>query len=199
MSQKVLIWSGFGAFILLFLVPLSLGASIVTPQNVVSEVNRVRSGYNLAPLKEVSNLNMAAESKAEEIALLGELIHTPVVKGEPWALLAEANYVYKKAGEILAANLNTAETLVSAWMESSSHRATLLSPEYTEIGIGIGKGLFKGRESNFVVGYLALPREPEAEIVETKEDPRVLLLQKLILLLNDLIAQYKNKLAQNAR
>ena len=46
--------------------------------------------------------------------------------------------------ENIAAGYPTAEDVVSGWMNSPGHRANILSPKYTEVGVGVvnGEGKF---------------------------------------------------------
>ena len=42
-------------------------------------------------------------------------------------------------------------------MESPTHRANIVKPEYTRVGFGTANGLYEGRETTFVVEFFATP------------------------------------------
>jgi len=50
--------------------------------------------------------------------------------------LAAAQYVWEAYGENVAMGQRSAAEVVSAWMKSPGHRANILNPRYTELGIG---------------------------------------------------------------
>jgi uncharacterized protein YkwD len=54
----------------------------------------------------------------------------------PFDRMRQAGISYKYAGENLAINSSVAAA-ETAFMNSSGHRANILSPNYTEIGIGV--------------------------------------------------------------
>lgn len=43
---------------------------------------------------------------------------------------------YRTAGENIAYGQQTPQAVVNAWMNSSGHRANILSSAYTQIGVG---------------------------------------------------------------
>jgi uncharacterized protein YkwD len=49
-----------------------------------------------------------------------------------------ANWTW--VGENIAAGYPTPEAVVSGWMSSPEHRDNILSPDYTEIGVGVANG-----------------------------------------------------------
>ncbi len=50
--------------------------------------------------------------------------------------LAAVNYTWSAYGENVAAGQRSGTEVVSAWMNSPGHRANILNPAYTEIGVG---------------------------------------------------------------
>ena len=65
--------------------------------------------------------------------------------------MAKAGYAYQYAGENLAINFTSSEGVQEGWMASPSHRANIVNPRYSEIGIGVLTGQFEGYESTIVV------------------------------------------------
>lgn len=129
----------------------------VLPGEVVSLTNLERGFNNLATLKENPHLDAAAQKKAEDMAAKGYFAHTGPDGKEPWAWINEANYAYAYAGENLAVRFNNSEDVVRAWMASPTHRANIIKPQYTEIGVGVAEGTYKGAPATFVVQYFGRP------------------------------------------
>jgi hypothetical protein len=68
-------------------------------------------------------------------------------------------YAYLAVGENLAmGDFVSSKDVVRAWMESPGHRANILSPTYTELGIAGGKSVYKGRTIWMVVQSFGLPK-----------------------------------------
>ncbi len=47
---------------------------------------------------------------------------------------------YTAAGENIAMGQRTASEVMNAWMNSPGHRNNILSPSFSEIGVGLAKG-----------------------------------------------------------
>ena len=43
---------------------------------------------------------------------------------------------YKTAGENIAMGYSSAQKVMQGWMNSSGHRANILNPSFTQIGVG---------------------------------------------------------------
>jgi hypothetical protein len=54
-------------------------------------------------------------------------------------------------------NRTDAEQVVDAFMGSPGHRANILRKDFTEIGIGVANGVYKGRDATFTVQIFATP------------------------------------------
>jgi uncharacterized protein YkwD len=50
--------------------------------------------------------------------------------------IAEQGVRYRRAGENIAAGEASAAEVIGAWMASAGHRANILNPEYSRIGVG---------------------------------------------------------------
>ncbi|MEK9184720.1 MAG: CAP domain-containing protein, partial [Patescibacteria group bacterium] len=70
----------------------------------------------------------------------------------------DVGYEYILIGENIAlGNFADDEMLVKAWMDSPGHRANILNTRFTEIGIAVGKGEFKGKNTWIAVQIFARP------------------------------------------
>ena len=103
---------------------------------VVNLVNQQRSARGLGALKSDSQLARLAQLKAEDMAKKGYFSHTSPTYGSAFDMMKAAGYSYRTAGENIAKGQKTAETVMRGWMNSSGHRANILSTGYTKIGVG---------------------------------------------------------------
>ena len=103
---------------------------------VVNLVNQQRSARGLGALKSDSQLARLAQLKAEDMAKKGYFSHTSPTYGSAFDMMKAAGYSYRTAGENIAKGQKTAETVMRGWMNSSGHRANILSTGYAKIGVG---------------------------------------------------------------
>jgi uncharacterized protein YkwD len=98
--------------------------------------NQERAKVKAPPLKWNNRLAIAARLHSDEMAKAKNLTHQ--VKGEPvfTERLAEQGARFNAAAENVGYG-DDAETLHQGWMNSPPHRANLLNPVYTDMGIGI--------------------------------------------------------------
>ena len=59
----------------------------------------------------------------------------------------------------MAVNFRTSAGLVMAWMNSPKHRENILKSDYTDTGIGIDYGIYKGKYVAFVVQHFGTLKE----------------------------------------
>jgi uncharacterized protein YkwD len=77
------------------------------------------------------------------------------------ARVGATGYAWTRLGENLAAGQRTPEAVVAAWLGSPGHRATLLDPALTELGLGRAEGGPYGTYWVLVLGApLAAPAPP---------------------------------------
>lgn len=107
---------------------------------VVKLVNQERSKVGLPPLKENWELSRVARYKSEDMIEKNYFSHTSPTYGSPFQMMKDFGISYQAAGENIAAGQRTPAEVVEAWMNSEGHRKNILSPTYTEIGVGYVKG-----------------------------------------------------------
>ena len=142
----------------------------VLPDVIISETNGKRQMYDLTALTPNSNLEKAAQLKADDMAAKGYFAHTSPEGVTPWHWLDQAGYKYAYAGENLAINFVDSDDVINAWMNSVGHKANILNSNFTQIGIGIASGQYQGKETTFVVQLFA---QPIIVAAPTKEKPVV--------------------------
>jgi hypothetical protein len=129
----------------------------VLPSVVTLLTNDTRASSNIPVLETSDVLTRAAQAKADDMASRGYFAHQSPDGREPWDWMSEAGYKYEYAGENLAVNFTDSEEVVEAWKNSPSHNENLMSRRYTEIGVAMAEGMYKGREAVFVVQMFASP------------------------------------------
>ena len=98
---------------------------------------------------------MPRRKKAENMAHGSYFAHGGPDGKSAWAWLIDVGYRYKEAGENLAVQYVDSFDVVSAWMNSQTHRENLLRNSFTEIGVGQAIGVYKGRPALFTVSFFA--------------------------------------------
>ncbi|MPN24443.1 hypothetical protein SDC9_171842 [bioreactor metagenome] len=99
-------------------------------------LNADRSKNGLPALKANSKLTALAESYAQDMINRGFFAHNNPEGQTPFDRMKAAGIGYSYAGENLAINSNVDAAEV-AFMNSSGHRANILSKNFTEVGIGV--------------------------------------------------------------
>ena len=110
-----------------------------TNQNFIYRVleltNIERSKLSLSPLTFNTQLLNAAETHSQNMALQDFFSHTGKDGSSLASRITATGYQFSAAAENIAAGSSTPEEVVSSWMSSSGHRANILNPNLTEIGI----------------------------------------------------------------
>ena len=101
---------------------------------VAALVNAVRAQHGLAALTVDAGVQGAAQVRAAET--VQSFSHTRPNGSSFSTALTEAGVTYRTAGENIAYGQSTPQAVVDAWMNSSGHRANILSSSYTTIGVG---------------------------------------------------------------
>lgn len=134
----------------------------VVQSDIVDLTNTERVRASLGILKESPVLAAAAQKKAEDMAARGYFAHVGPGGEKPWTWFEKEGYDYKYAGENLAVRFNESNEVVHAWMNSPSHKANIVKSAYTEIGIGVAQGIYKGSPATFVVQFFGSPKSVAA-------------------------------------
>lgn len=145
-------------------------------QGIVARVlidltNQNRAASNLAALAYNSTLEKASHMKAEDMSQNGYFAHNSPAGITPWYWFEKAGYDYEYAGENLAVNFTNSEDVSAGWMNSPTHRANILSPDYKEIGISMAGGVYQNNNTIFVVQMFGTPVEKVIEPVVVKDAP----------------------------
>lgn len=108
-------------------------------QQVLDLVNKERTSRGLSPLTLDSNLCDVATKKAQDMATKNYFDHTSPTYGSPFDMMSRFGVSYRTAGENIAKGQKTPEEVMNAWMNSPGHRANILNPDFTKLGLGVAK------------------------------------------------------------
>jgi uncharacterized protein YkwD len=100
---------------------------------VVCLINRERTSYGLAPLRESARLDLSAQKWTDAMVASRTLTH-----GSDFAeRISAVGYHWHVAGENIASGFRTAAGVVNAWIHSPGHCENIMSPQYTSVGTGV--------------------------------------------------------------
>lgn len=146
--------------------------SFLTKDGIIKWTNIQRTNQGLLPLKENILLDSAAMVKTKDMLENQYFAHESLSGLGVGDLAENAGYEFIMIGENLAlGNFENDQVLVQAWMDSPGHRANILNNRYSEIGVGIIKGFYEGRNTWLAVQHFGLPlsRCPSPEQVLREE------------------------------
>lgn len=125
--------------------------SSVTAEELVSLTNQQRQINGLPALSLNQTLVEAAAQKAADMMAKNYWAHTSPEGTTPWNFFKNVNYKYLYAGENLARDFADSPAVISAWMNSPTHKENILSGRYRDIGIVVVHGTFQGQPTTLVV------------------------------------------------
>lgn len=104
--------------------------------SILTLVNVERQKAGLKPLVLDSQLTQVARLKSRDMHDAGYFSHTSPTYGSPFDMMSHFGITYRAAGENIAVGQKDGDAVMQAWMNSPGHRANILNPNYTHIGIG---------------------------------------------------------------
>jgi uncharacterized YkwD family protein/spore coat assembly protein SafA len=115
----------------------SVDASVLAYEtDVITLINKIRSDNGLSQFKTNWELSRVARIKAKDMHDKGYFDHTSPTYGSPFAMMKSFGISYSSAAENIAMGYSTPQQVVNGWMGSPGHRANILNPSYTQIGVG---------------------------------------------------------------
>jgi len=107
-------------------------------QEVLTLVNAERAAASVGPLTYDSEAERAALAHSEDMAARGFFDHVTPEGWQPEDRLRMMRiFGYLGNGENVAVGQPTAQIAMRDWMSSPGHRANILEPSYTHLGVGI--------------------------------------------------------------
>ena len=120
---------------------LTIPAVTTTSQEdeVIRLVNVERSKQGLQLLTKNWELCRVARYKSPDMANKGYFSHTSPTYGSPFKMMETFGIRFSSAGENIAYGQRTPQEVMNGWMKSPGHRSNIMSPSYTQIGVGMAK------------------------------------------------------------
>lgn len=106
---------------------------------VIRLVNEIRVKNALSVLQSDWQLSRVARYKSQDMKDNNYFSHQSPTYGSPFDMMKSFGISYKRAAENIAKGQNSPQSVVNAWMNSSGHRANILNPSFTKIGVGYVK------------------------------------------------------------
>ncbi|MFI9169517.1 CAP domain-containing protein [Streptomyces lincolnensis] len=120
--------------------PFTPGELERTQSDVVGLTNKERTRAGLPPLTVDPLLTRAAQVYSTDMAARAFYSHTSPEGTQPWDRAAAAGSRHRSIGENIACGQRSPAEVVEGWMNSPGHRANILKPGFTHIGIGFAGG-----------------------------------------------------------
>lgn len=168
----------------------------LTRKGIIWWTNIEREKNGLSWLQENPYLDASAEAKLKDMFENQYFAHYSTSGIGIGDLVQEYGYEFIAIGENLAlGNFENDQDLVQEWVASSPHKRNILNSRYQEIGVAVGKGIFKGKPTWIAVQHFGLSLsacpQPEKDLKE-KIDGNQRELNKLQLILENLQEEIKN-------
>lgn len=107
---------------------------------VLRLTNAERTAAGLRPLAADPLLTVAAQGHSADMIARAFYSHTSPDGGEPWHRASAAGSTHRAIGENIACGQRTPAEVVDGWMNSPGHRANILKPSFTHLGVGFAGG-----------------------------------------------------------
>ncbi len=137
--------------------PVTKGALSI--ENIIDATNKERIKEGLTPFQTNNLLIASAKVKVDDMFARQYFEHAAPTGEGVSDLVDDTGYTYIVVGENLAlGNFDTAEELVTAWMNSPGHRANILNKNYKELGVYAARSTYAGRTTWLAVQHFGTPR-----------------------------------------
>jgi hypothetical protein len=155
LKKKFLAVMAVGILIFNLVVPVNINAAaadqVLNSNNLVNKHNNERLKNGLSKIKINQQLTLSAQNKANDMLRNNCWSHYCPDGRSPWEYFKDVEYDYIFAGENLAEGFYTIDTVMSAWMNSPTHKENILRDKYTEVGFGFAYGNFQNNTDNLIV------------------------------------------------
>lgn len=166
-AKRAIFYSALAVAVKLIVVSfvLFLPAEVWTLPDVLSAegkeifrlTNELRSARGLKLVARVVPLDNSAAAKADDMARQDYFSHTSPDSHTLSYFLSQAGYHYRAAGENLAVGFADAESVFKAWQDSPAHFANLIDTDFSEFGIGLEGGAYRGQPAVYIVQHFGDP------------------------------------------
>ena len=119
--------------------PAPAPSTTVSTKDCVTLVNKERAARGIAPVTVDARLTDAAQKHSAYQASINKMTHTGKGYTNAGQRITAAGYSWSTWAENIAAGQRDCTQAMSAWMNSSGHRANILSSKMKNIGMGVAK------------------------------------------------------------
>lgn len=120
--------------------PFTAGGLVGVVDEVLTLTNAERGAAGLRPLAHDGRLAEAAQAYSADMAARAFYSHTSPEGLAPWDRAAASGAPHRGIGENIACGQRTPSEVVEGWMNSPGHRANILKPDFTHLGVGYAGG-----------------------------------------------------------
>ena len=131
--------------------------SDITITSLFNQTNVYREEVGVGALNLSSKLDQAAYLKAQDMFAKQYWAHDSPDGVEPWAWFGDVGYNYNEAGENLAKNFSTTNGVMTAWINSPTHRANIVNKDYKDVGFAVVSGTLDKKPATLVVAFYGDP------------------------------------------
>lgn len=133
--------------------------SQITALEIVDKTNKEREKMGLSKLTFNTTLSQAAEAKAFNMFEENYWSHFSPSGKDPWGFINARGYKFSYAGENLARNFTSSDEVVTAWMNSPTHKENIVNSKYQDIGVAVLEGVLDGQKTTLIVQMFGKPYE----------------------------------------
>ncbi|MFD8030262.1 CAP domain-containing protein [Streptomyces sp. NPDC048231] len=120
--------------------PLTAAGLARTTDEVLALTNAERAAAGLPPLAADRRLTAAAQAHSADMVARDFYAHTSPEGRGPLDRAAAAGSRHRAVGENIACGQRSPTEVVIGWMNSPGHRANILKPAFTHLGVGFAGG-----------------------------------------------------------
>lgn len=142
----------------------------ISGNEIVSLTNAARVNSGLKPYTQNQKLTSSAYAKASDILEGDYFAHYSPSGKSPWSFIKHSGYTYIYAGENLAISFNSASETFNAWMASPTHKSNILDKDFTQIGVAVLTGDYKGQETTVVVQHFGKPSQSQVAAAKNQKN-----------------------------
>ena len=122
-------------------------ATTTQQQEILTYINQARSKpclcgsttYPAVPALTLdAQLNAASDKFAVDLATYNYFSHTGRDGSLPWDRMTREGYIWRAAGENIAAGYPTTRAVVDGWLKSPGHCQNIMSANFKNVGVGYG-------------------------------------------------------------
>jgi hypothetical protein len=131
--------------------------SNITVSSLLNQTNVYRQENKVGNLNLNDKLNKAAYLKAQDMFAKQYWAHSSPDGIQPWKWFGDVGYNYDEAGENLAKNFSTTNGVMTAWIDSPTHKANIVKSSYKDVGFAVVSGIMDKKPATLVVALYGSP------------------------------------------